>query len=750
MGHKYDYEINLGDGSAPDRVVRMVGREKRVLDIGAGPGSISRILSRHFDCHVTAVETDEAAIERLKSACERIYRVNLNEDSWPAVLRDGGPFDVVVAADVLEHLYDPWTALTQIKDLIHEDGQIVISIPNAGYSGMLASLLNEDFTYRESGLMDRTHIRFFGIKNIQALLDHAGLAITDTEFVRRHPENTEFAEIWGETPAKTRTTLLRNEFGLVYQVVVKAVPISSSQPRISLLELSEDEPRSDASHSTISERREIERPSERTAIAQADKLLRDKIRLIAFFLTQFHPIPENDRWWGKGFTEWTNVTRAEQLFEGHYQPRLPADLGFYDLRLREARHEQIAMARQYGIDGFCYHYYWFSGTRILNRPLDDMLSDPESDMPFCLCWANEHWTRRWDGMDHEVLLRQKYFPEDDLNFIKSVVPFFQDPRYIRHDRAPFLIVYQPQHLPNPLNSVNLWREYCETAGIGPIHLCAALTNDNEDYARFGFDSGVQFPPHNHKCPHVNEQIDFYAPFHGGAVEYSTLARSYLDREYPKENVFRTVFPSWDQTPRVGSRGFLTLNATPANYEYWLGESMRRTAADYPGKERFVFVNAWNEWAEGCHLEPDLRFGRQFLEATFRAKTGESAKSSFEDGGPPMVSGPIKGWMARLTKLKRERTVEQERLLDLEVKLSTEREQRSSLHQELAAKRKQLAATVEELSVERARLNEAERKSSAQQQRLTEAEQTLSAMHGSRSWRLTQPLRAALALLRDRK
>ena len=737
MGHKYDYEINLGDGSAPDHVVRMVGREKRVLDIGAGPGSIARILNRQFDCHVTAVETDETAIERLMSACERIYRVNLNEDSWPEALRDAGTFDVVVVADVLEHLYDPWTALTRMKDLINKDGHIVISLPHAGYNGMLACLLNDDFQYRESGLMDRTHIRFFGIKNIQALLDNAGLAITDAEFVIRHPENTEFAEIWGGTPAQTRTNLLRNKFGLVYQAVVKAVPVSSSQPRISLLELGEDKPSRDATHSTIPERHgKSERASERTAIARADKPSRDKIRVIAFFLTQFHPIPENDRWWGKGFTEWTNVTRAEPLFEGHYQPHLPADLGFYDLRLRETRHEQIAMARQYGIDGFCYHYYWFSGTRILNRPLDDMLSDPESDMPFCLCWANEHWTRRWDGMDHEVLLRQKYLPEDDLNFIKSVVPFFHDPRYIRHDSAPFLIVYQPQHLPDPLNSVKLWREYCETAGIGHIHLCAALTNDNEDYARFGFDSGMQFPPHNHKCTHVNEQIDFYAPFHGDAVEYGTLARSYLDREYPKENVFRTVSPSWDQTPRVGPRGFLTLNATPANYEYWLGESIRRTVTDYPGKERFVFVNAWNEWAEGCHLEPDLQFGRQFLEATSRAKAGESTKSAFEDFGQPTVSGPVKGWMVRLAELKRELTVEQEEL--------------SAVYQDLSAKRKQLAATTEELSVEREQLKEAERKLLAQQQRLAEADQALSAMHGSRSWRLTHPLREALVLLRGRK
>ena len=361
-------------------------------------------------------------------------------------------------------------------------------------------------------------------------------------------------------------------------------------------------------------------------------------RLIAFFLTQFHPTSENDGWWGKGFTEWTNVTKAAPLFNGHYQPHLPTDLGFYDLRLRETRHEQIQLARQYGIDGFCYHYYWFSGTRILNRPLDEMLADRDSDMPLCLCWANENWTRRWDAAEHQILISQKYLPEDDLNFIKSLTPFFLDPRYIRFEGAPFLIVYRPQHLPNPRRTVQVWREYCEKIGIGKIHICAALTHGNEEYGQFGFDSGVEFPPHNLHCRNVNDHIEFHEQFYGNAMEYQDIAQSYLARQYHKQNVFKTVFPSWDNTARAHERALVVLNGTPHNYEYWLSKTVEHTRNAYPGEERFVFINAWNEWAEGCHLEPDRHFQRQFLEATLRAKNRLSTTQGFQAVRVPGMDG----------------------------------------------------------------------------------------------------------------
>ncbi len=362
-------------------------------------------------------------------------------------------------------------------------------------------------------------------------------------------------------------------------------------------------------------------------------------RLVAFYLTQFHPIPENDLWWGKGFTEWINVTKAEPLFEGHRQPHLPTDFGFYDLRVRETRRDQIKVAKKYGIDGFCYHYYWFSGKRILNLPLDDMLSDAGSNMPFCLCWANENWTRRWDGADHEILIAQQYLPDDDLNFIRSLVPFFQDKRYIRVEGKLYLIVYYPQHLPDAGRTIAIWRDYCRTVGLGEIHVCAALTHGNEDYIKFGFDSGVEFPPHNPKSENINYQVEFSNIFRGTLMQYATIAQSYLDRNYDASLIFKTVFPSWDNTARTKERALVVLNGTPENYECWLASTIDLVTRS-GRKDELIFINAWNEWAEGCHLEPDRWYGRQFLQATLNAKTGLRRFVTFPDIGLPSINKAI--------------------------------------------------------------------------------------------------------------
>jgi lipopolysaccharide biosynthesis protein len=343
------------------------------------------------------------------------------------------------------------------------------------------------------------------------------------------------------------------------------------------------------------------------------------VRAIAFYLPQFHPIDENDRWWGKGFTEWTNVTRAKPNFVGHYQPHLPGELGFYDLRLPEVQQAQAELARAYGLHGFCYYYYWFSGTRLLERPVERMRESGRPDFPYCLCWANENWTRRWDGADREILIAQNPSRADDERLIRDVLPHLRDRRYIRVDGRPIFIVYRVGLLPDARETVQIWRDVCRREGVGDIHLCAAKTYDTADPARYGFDSVVEFPPHGVRTPPVNERVEITNPdFQGLIVDYRQFVLDALAQPDPGYRVYRTAFPAWDNAPRRPSNALTFMNATPEIYEIWLRELVARAVEQRSAGERLVFINAWNEWAEGAHLEPDRRYGRQYLEATRRA------------------------------------------------------------------------------------------------------------------------------------
>lgn len=235
--HKYEYEVVLESDTAPARVVGMVGKNKRVLEIGSGPGSITKKLTAVSNCRVTALDIDAEAIKKILPFCERAYQANLNDSNWPEVLGIDNQFDVVVAADVLEHVYHPLTVLGAMKGLINETGYLVISLPHVAHSVIHACLFDEDFDYGEFGLLDRTHIRFFGIKNIQKLFEDAGLKIIHAEFSVRNPEFTEFSKRWVNTDPELRKVLAKNPFGSVYQVVVKAVPLTAEGEALVLMDL---------------------------------------------------------------------------------------------------------------------------------------------------------------------------------------------------------------------------------------------------------------------------------------------------------------------------------------------------------------------------------------------------------------------------------------------------------------------------------------------------------------------------------
>jgi lipopolysaccharide biosynthesis protein len=340
--------------------------------------------------------------------------------------------------------------------------------------------------------------------------------------------------------------------------------------------------------------------------------------VVAFYLPQFHPIPENDRWWGPGFTEWRNVTRALPQFEGHLQPKLPTDLGYYDLRLPQVMREQITLAREYGVGAFCTYFYWFAGKTLLEAPLRQWLDDHTLDLPICLCWANENWSRRWDGREDDLLISQKHSTEDDLAFIEYVAPYLRDPRYLRVDDKPMLLVYRPGLLPDPRATADRWRAWCRENGVGEIHLAYVQSFDNVDPSDIGFDAAVAFPPNNTSiAPITATKRLINSAFSGQVLDWRELARASLAAPEPSYLLYPGVNPGWDNEARRAGRGRSFVHATPHGFSAWTREAIaiaRRRAPTAP----LVFVNAWNEWAEGAVLEPDTRFGYAWLEAIRRA------------------------------------------------------------------------------------------------------------------------------------
>ena len=345
------------------------------------------------------------------------------------------------------------------------------------------------------------------------------------------------------------------------------------------------------------------------------------VRALAFYLPQFHPTPENDEWWGKGFTEWRNVTRARPLFEGHYQPHLPGELGFYDLRLDEVRRAQVAMARQAGLSGFCFYYYWFNGRRILEMPLDKYVADDQIDFPFCICWANENWSRLWDGGNREVLLVQEHNYESDMQFIRDVIPLLKDPRYVRIAGKPLLILYRQDLMNDAKKTAEGWRAECKAAGLPGVYLCCVQSFKLNDPHEFGFDAACEFPPHQHRSGVITGDVEgLPEDFKGTIYDYELVAQQSLTKPPTPYKLMRGIFPSWDNSARKRQHALVFHHACPEAYEYWLRGLADYTRRNLQGDERIIFINAWNEWAEGTHLEPDLKHGRAYIDATRRALT----------------------------------------------------------------------------------------------------------------------------------
>lgn len=349
-----------------------------------------------------------------------------------------------------------------------------------------------------------------------------------------------------------------------------------------------------------------------------------RTRVLAYYLPQFHRIPQNDEWWGTGFTEWTNVTRGLPRFLGHYQPRIPRDLGHYTLNSPDILREQARMAHEAGVEGFVFYFYWFNRTRLLESPLEMLLANPDIDLPFCLMWANENWSRRWDGSEDDVLIAQDFRAEDEQPLIDCFVRYFRDPRYIHIDGRPLLMIYRPGIIPDSALTIARWRRlFREAYGADPIFVMSQSFGDN-DPTEFGIDGAIEFPPHKivSDLPCIKPQMVMFDPnFSGQIFDYSQIVDHALDMPQDDFPVIRTAAPSWDNEARKQGAGLVMHGSTPALYERWLSGLIAQALKNPFFGQPIVCINAWNEWAEGAYLEPDQHFGAAYLNATARAVTG---------------------------------------------------------------------------------------------------------------------------------
>lgn len=374
-----------------------------------------------------------------------------------------------------------------------------------------------------------------------------------------------------------------------------------------------------------------------------------KARVIAYYLPQFHPIPENDEVWGKGFTEWTNVAKAKPLFRGHYQPRIPADLGFYDLRLPEIREQQAQMAREAGIEGFCYYHYWMgNGKQLLQRPFEEVLASGKPDFPFCLCWANHEWTTRtWqNGGKTKMIAPMVYSGDEDYTaHFNYVLPALRDKRYITVDGKPLFSIYDPYHFTDVRRFMELWRQLAKENGLPDIHFTAWMSStstikrkDDGSIERvlpnlessadvynqilsLGFDSITSYGKSRAEMLYmgkykriITKYVHKHIPFLPSLrYNYAKVMPHFFAPEDSWENVFPTIFPQWDRTPRAGSSEGIYVNATPENFKRHIEDALN-VIKDKQQEHQILFLKSWNEWGEGNYVEPDLRYGHGFLDA----------------------------------------------------------------------------------------------------------------------------------------
>jgi ADP-heptose:LPS heptosyltransferase len=445
-------------------------------------------------------------------------------------------------------------------------------------------------------------------------------------------------------------------------------------------------------------------------------------RIFAFYLPQFHPIGENNYGHRSGFTEWDNVIKARPLFRGHYQPRVRGELGYYDLRSVDVMREQIRLANDHGIAGFCFYYYYFQGKKLLYKPIDNYLKS-DIKAPFFFLWANENWSRRWDGGDNEIIVSQDHSPEDDLAFIRELLPVFADDRYVKVAGKPILLIYKTHLFPNILQSTEMWRNEVVKHGFPGLYLVMAddWASDLPHPRALGFDASYEIP--SNLVPEQvlwqnTKDLGLKNGFEGRIVDYRRFASFHLGRPFPDYKRFRTVMAPWDNTPRYGPRAMVHVNTDNDSYKLWLSQALIDTRRRYSPEEQIVFLHSWNEWCEGTYVEPDGRYGRRLLEETKEVVDELGSIAVAQSKADPQMGM----YFQRLMRAKDEGAT-----------------------RSLQGMRQQIMHLYRDMEHQRAQIVKLTKSSVHNSEEIAAVEDLRQSFLRSKSWRFTKPLRAVARL-----
>ena len=623
---------------------------KMVIEIGSSGGYAGKYCKEKFP-GVTywGFELNQGAARESLQNLDKVVCGKFEEQNLEVLGLKPNSVDGVVLGDVLEHMYDPWRVLTALLPWLTPDAELVISLPNVRNLWLMNEIAEGRFTYTPDNLLDITHIRFFTLREIHSMLDSTGYSITPggvnlderlVDYFNQHKH------LRGPCVLQYQSLAIRATGEEVAELCAKQF-IFRAQPKKGIKDALA--PVAEAGiQNLIHDYDESFNPDPVHHVATLPpRPDRDPVatRLFAFYLPQFHPTAQNSEWWGDGFTEWTNVTRARPTFAGQYQPRHPGELGYYDLRVPEVMARQVALARQAGLAGFVFYYYWFSGERMLEKPLlDYMARYAELQLPFFVMWCNENWRKTWvdkDQHEHDLLMEHKHRPDDPERFIDDLAPVLAHEGYFRMDGKPVILVYPmvgmegTQDLEATRQTIQRWRVHARKLGLGELLIGGFERNGIPVEGRIlsvedvGIDFFFEFPPNNRYIFDASNSMSsihaFYEPDNAIYVtHYRNLADAFISAPVTKPIVKSVMAGSWDNTARKGNKANVYHGCTPPLYEAWLRETVKFAAANpVAGAESMVFINAWNEWAEGVYLEPDRKYGYALLAATQRVAFGSS-------------------------------------------------------------------------------------------------------------------------------